>query len=84
MIHDKFKSALLQRYTFNTELLVNNKMGNKTWSSVSNSSLSETFALGSLQSINFRTSVLFLQKTLFWVRKNLSVKKFWFPENFWA
>ena len=46
---------------------------NKTWSSVSNSSLSKTFALGRLESLMLRTSVLSLQDhfhlSLFWVKK---------------
>ena len=36
---------------------------NKTWSSVSNSSLSKIFALGSLQNLKFRTSVSSLQRS---------------------
>ena len=39
------------------------KNGNKTWSSVSNSSLSKTFVLGSLESPKIRNSVLSHQRS---------------------
>ena len=52
----------------------------KTWSSVSNSSLSKTFALGSLQNLKFRTSVSSLQRSfslkfILVPRKILGLKK---------
>ena len=59
---------------------------NKTWSSVSNSSLSKTFALDSLQNLKFRTSVSSLQRSfslkfILGQKKILGLKKFWFPEK---
>ena len=67
-------------------------MNYKTWSSVSNSNLSKTFALGSLEILKFRSSVLSLQRSFslkiilgqkkFWVKKNLCLKKFCIREKF--
>ena len=62
------------------------KIINKTWSSVSNSSLSKTFALSSLQNLKFRTSVSSLQRSfslkfIFGQTKFLGLKRFWFPEK---
>ena len=47
---------------------------NKTWSFVSNSSLSKTFELGSLESLKFRSLVLSFRSP-FWVRKNFESEK---------
>ena len=62
---------------------------NRTWSSVSNSSLCKTFALGSLQNLKFRTSVSSLQRSFslkFILGKTnfLGLKKFSFPEKYLA
>ena len=53
----------------------------KTWSSVSNSNLSKTFALGSLESLKFRSSVLSLQRS-FSLKFILGQKKFWVKKKF--
>ena len=50
---------------------------NKTWSLVSNSSLSKTFALGSFESLKFKSSVLSLQRSLI-----LGQKKCWVWKKF--
>ena len=65
---------------------------NKTWSSVSNSNLSKTFALGSSESLKFRSSVLSLQrsfplkfiwgKKIFCVWKNVGSEKIFGPKKF--
>ena len=55
-------------------ILSNNNKADKTWSSVSNSSLSKTFALDSLQNLKFRPrfhlSKDHFHLSLFWVKKN--------------
>ena len=61
----------------------NKKFGYKTWSSVSNSSISKTFALGSLESIKFRSSISSLQRS-FSLRLILGQKQFWVWKKFWV
>ena len=54
----------------------------KTWSLVSNSSLSKTFALGSLESLKFRSSFLVWKIQV--SRKILGLKALCVWKNFWT
>ena len=44
--------------------VINKILEDKTWSSVSNSNLSKSFVLGSLESLEFRSSVLSLKRSI--------------------
>ena len=58
-------------------------MLNKTWSSVSNSNLTKTFVLGSLESLKFWSSVLSLQRS-FSLKLILGQNKIWVWKNIWV